>query len=231
MSAQAHNQHAAREHSDAIENYAKAIYALQEHSHDAVASITELAERLGVGTASVSGMVRRLSDLGLVEHTPYRGVTLTEEGERVALGVIRSHRLLELFLTEVLEVPWDRVHAEAEVLEHHISPELEELIARKLGDPTADPHGDPIPSRDLEIELPDTVALAALEAGQRGSIARISDAQPDLLRYLADRDIGPGDAIEVLEREPFDGPITVRVGDAVHTVGGQVGRVVRIRTS
>src|SRR5438105_11914914 len=136
--------------SSAIEDYAKAIYALERREREPV-STNALAERLGVTAASASGMVKRLGELGLVEHQPYRGVSLTEDGRRVALEVMRHHRLLELYLVKTLGVPWDRVHAEAEVLEHVLSEELEELIASQLGDPTHDPHGDPIPTRDLPI--------------------------------------------------------------------------------
>src|SRR5205807_6057745 len=128
-------------------------------------STTLLADRLGVTPGSVSGMMKRLDELGLVAHEPYRGVRLTDSGRRVALEVIRHHRLLELFLAEVLEVPWDRVHSEAEVLEHVLSEELEGLIAAKLGDPSYDPHGDPIPTAELTIEEPDTVPLDSLEPG------------------------------------------------------------------
>ena len=130
--------------SDAVENYAKAIYAIQQRA--GTVTTNAIAERMGVTAASASGMVKKLDSLGLVSHVPYKGVELTEAGERVALEVIRHHRLLELYLAESLDVPWDRVHAEAEVLEHVLSEELEALIAAKLGNPTVDPHGDPIPS-------------------------------------------------------------------------------------
>src|ERR1700761_1881574 len=153
--------------SSAVEDYAKAIYSLQTRSSEPV-STNALAERLQVTPGSASGMVKRLGELGLVDHVPYRGVTLTEAGRRVALEVIRHHRLLELYLVETLGVPWDRVHEEAEVLEHVLSDELEELIAAKLGDPTHDPHGDPIPTRDLTIEEAPTESLAALAEGARG---------------------------------------------------------------
>ena len=154
--------------SPAVEDYAKAIYALQARTAKPV-STTALAERMGVTAASASGMVKRLHELGLVTHEPYRGVSLTGAGRRVALEVIRHHRLLELYLVESLGVPWDRVHREAEVLEHVLSEELEELIAAKLGDPTLDPHGDPIPSRELIIKEPETESLEALSKGREES--------------------------------------------------------------
>ncbi|MGH2885652.1 MAG: metal-dependent transcriptional regulator, partial [Solirubrobacteraceae bacterium] len=157
--------------SQAVQDYAKAIYALELREGEAV-STNALADRLGVTAASASGMVKRLDELGLVEHQPYRGVSLTEDGRRVALEVMRHHRLLELYLVKSLGVPWDRVHQEAEVLEHVLSEELEELIAAKLGNPTHDPHGDPIPTRELEIEEGSTRSLQSLSVGDRGSFTR-----------------------------------------------------------
>src|SRR3954462_14957290 len=195
-------------HSVAIEDYAKAIYHLGGDGREAV-STTELAERLAVTPGSVSGMMKRLDELGLVAHERYRGVRLTDSGRRVALEVIRHHRLLELFLAEVLEVPWDRVHTEAEVLEHVLSEDLERLIAAKLGDPSHDPHGDPIPTAELTIDEPDTVSLEALEPGTDGRLVSISDSDPAMLRYLAERGIRPGDRFSVIERQPFGGPLLV----------------------
>ncbi|HEY1594805.1 MAG TPA: metal-dependent transcriptional regulator [Thermoleophilaceae bacterium] len=211
----------------AVEDYAKAIYALQTRSgHDV--STNAIAERLRVTPASASNMSKKLSDLGLVEHVPYKGVRLTAAGERVALEVLRHHRLLELYLAESLDVPWDRVHDEAEVLEHVLSEELEELIAAKLGDPTHDPHGDPIPSRELTMEEARTESLESLDPGARGTFARVSDADPDMLRYLAERGIAPGDTLEVLERQPFGGPLFVRFGSSVHPLGGDLARAMRV---
>jgi DtxR family Mn-dependent transcriptional regulator len=213
--------------SSAVQDYAKAIYALESRGGDAV-STNALAERLGVTPASASGMVRRLGELGLVEHRPYRGVSLTEDGRRVALEVMRHHRLLELYLFESLGVPWDRVHQEAEVLEHVLSEELEEVIAAKLGDPTHDPHGDPIPTRELTIEEGRTLSLQGLEVGATGQFCRISDSDPDMLRFLAERGIAPGDRFEVVEKQPFDGPLFVRFGENVHVLGGALARAMRV---
>ena len=213
--------------SSAVEDYAKAIYALESRGGDAV-STNALAERLGVTPASASGMVKRLGELGLVEHRPYRGVSLTDDGRRVALEVMRHHRLLELYLFESLGVPWDRVHEEAEVLEHVLSEELEELIAAKLGDPTHDPHGDPIPTRELTIDERLTLSLQTLEVGATGQFCRISDSDPDMLRFLADRGIGPGDRFEVVDKQPFEGPLFVRFGDTVHVLGGSLARAMRV---
>ena len=213
--------------SSAIEDYAKAIYALEGRGSSAV-STNAIAERLGVTAASASGMVKRLGELGLVEHEPYRGVALTDDGRRVALEVMRHHRLLELYLVKSLGVPWDRVHAEAEVLEHVLSEELEELIAAKLGDPTVDPHGDPIPTRELTIDEIPTQSLQALQAGASGTFTRISDSDPDMLRFLADRGIAPGDEFEVIEKQPFDGPLFVRFGDHTEVLGGTLATAMRV---
>jgi DtxR family transcriptional regulator, Mn-dependent transcriptional regulator len=213
--------------STAVEDYTKAIYALQERGERAV-STNAIAERLGVTAASASGMVKRLGELGLVAHEPYHGVSLTDSGRNVALEVMRHHRLLELYLVQSLGVPWDRVHEEAEVLEHVLSEELEELIARKLGDPTRDPHGDPIPTRELQIEERETESLESLQAGACGTFARVSDSDPEMLRYLADKGIAPGDELEVVERQPFGGPLFVRFGDHVHPLGGELARAMRV---
>jgi DtxR family Mn-dependent transcriptional regulator len=216
--------------STAVEDYTKAIYALEARDSGPV-STTALAERLGVTPASASGMVKRLCELGLVTHRRYHGVLLTEAGRRVALEVIRHHRLLELYLVEDLGVPWDRVHQEAEILEHVLSDELEELIAAKLGNPTIDPHGDPIPSRELTIEEVSTESLESLEPGVTGMFARVSDSDPDMLRYLADLGIAPGAELEVVKRQPFGGPLFVRFGDEVHPLGGDLARAIRVQVS
>jgi DtxR family Mn-dependent transcriptional regulator len=212
---------------EAVENYAKAIYALQQRGGGPV-STNALAKRLEVTPASASGMVKKMSALGLVAHLPYRGVELTERGRRLALEVLRHHRLLELYLTESLGVPWDRVHDEAEVLEHVLSEELEELIATKLGDPTHDPHGDPIPSRELRIEEEDTESLTVLDVGTRGRFVRVSDSNPAMLRYLADRGITPGDRFEVVDKQPFNGPLSMRFGNQVHVLGGELASAMRV---
>ncbi len=213
--------------SHAIEDYAKAIYVLESRAGEPV-STNALAERLGVTAGSVSAMLRKLAELELVEHQPYHGVRLTEPGRRLALEVIRHHRLLELFLAEVLDMPWDRVHAEAEVLEHVLSNELEEVIAAKLGNPTRDPHGDPIPSPDFEIDEGETRSLADLEPGATGVFVRVSDSDPAMLRYLGERGVAPGAAFEVVDRQPFGGPLFVRFGDDVHPLGGDLAQAMRV---
>jgi DtxR family transcriptional regulator, Mn-dependent transcriptional regulator len=212
--------------SSAIEDYAKAIYALELRGGSV--STNALAERLGVTAASASGMVKRLCEMGLVEHERYHGVSLTDGGRRIALEVIRHHRLLELYLVESLGVPWDRVHEEAEVLEHVLSEQLEARIAAKLGNPTHDPHGDPIPTPELTIEEGPTRSLQTLRSGDKGTFARVSDADPDMLRFLADRGIAPGDGFEVIDKQPFDGPLFVRFGDTVQVLGGALARAMRV---
>jgi DtxR family Mn-dependent transcriptional regulator len=213
--------------SHAIEDYAKAIYVLETRGSEPV-STTALAERLRVTAGSVSAMVKKLAELDLVSHTPYRGVRLTREGRRTALEVIRHHRLLELFLAEVLEMPWDRVHEEAEVLEHVLSSELEEIIAAKLGNPTHDPHGDPIPSAEFELDEQETRSLADLEPGDEGVFVRVSDSDSDMLRYLGDRGVTPGSSFVVLDRQPFGGPLFVRFGRDVHPLGGELAQAMRV---
>jgi DtxR family Mn-dependent transcriptional regulator len=215
------------EFSPAVEDYAKAIYALQRG--DGAVSTTALAERLGVTAASASGMVRKLDEHGLVTHVPYRGVRLTATGTRLALEVLRHHRLLELYLSESLGVPWDRVHEEAEVLEHVLSEDLEALIAAKLGNPTHDPHGDPIPSANLEMPDEPTRSLAELEPGSHGTFVRVSDSDPEMLRYLAQREIAPGAEVRVEDKQPFGGPLFVAINDQTHVLGGKLAAAMRVR--
>lgn len=218
--------------SPAVEDYCKAIFTLESRTDEPVAT-NRLAERLGLTPGSVSAMLKRLDELGLIEHHPYRGVRLTDDGRKVALEVIRHHRLLELFLAESLQMPWDRVHAEAEVLEHVISEELEQLIAEALGHPTIDPHGDPIPSADLELHEPETLPLERLNDGDSGLFVRVSDADPEMLRYLSERGIAPGDRLLVRERQPFGGPLLVVFGEGEvereHAIGGRLAGAMRVQ--
>jgi DtxR family transcriptional regulator, Mn-dependent transcriptional regulator len=228
MTAQAHNAHPQRRTNEGAENYAKALYELQGREPQGVGT-TAVAQRLGVTSASASGMLRRLADEGVVDYAPYRGARLTPEGERIALEVIRHHRLIELFLAEVLGMPWDRVHAEAEVLEHHISEELEELIAAKLGEPALDPHGDPIPDRDLAVSADDSVSLTDLDPGDHGVFTRVSDSDASMLRYLAERSIQPGASLVMKGREPFGGPLVIEIGDRTHPLGAELAESMRVR--
>ena len=214
--------------SEAVQDYTKAIWSLAQRSGEPVPT-SALAERLGVSPASASAMAARLESLGLATREPYHGVELTRAGERVALAVVRHHRLLELYLAEALGMPWDRVHEEAEVLEHAISPALSALIAEKLGNPTHDPHGDPIPTPEGEIEDAPSRALAELEAGERAVFTRVSDSNPDMLRYLSERGIERGAKLQLVGREPFGGPLKVLAGGREHSLGEGLARAMRVR--
>jgi DtxR family transcriptional regulator, Mn-dependent transcriptional regulator len=210
--------------SEAIEDYAKAIYALSQRSGGPVGT-SELADRLGVAPATATAMLKRLDGIGLVHHQPYHGASLTADGQRLALEVIRHHRLLESYLSEALGMPWDRVHEEAEVLEHYISEELEGLIAEKLGEPSHDPHGDPIPGPDLALpEGERSRPLESMADGETATFTRVSDSDPRMLRYLAERGIKPGARVLLVGRQPFDGPVTVEVEGIEHTLGGELVR-------
>src|ERR1700722_17959689 len=211
----------------AIEDYSKAIFALESRKDEPV-STNALAERLGITPGSVSAMLKRLDELGVTTHVPYRGVRLTADGRRIALEVVRHHRLLESYLAEALGMPWDRVHAEAEVLEHVLSDDLEELIAAKLGHPTVDPHGDPIPSADLELEERATERMESRQPGDAGLFVRVSDSDPEMLRYLAERGIAPGERFTVRDRQPFGGPLFVLFGEREHAIGGLLAGAMRV---
>jgi len=217
-----------RRRSSAIEDYAKSIYSLALRAAGGAVSTNSLAERCGVTPASASAMVKKLAERGLAVHEPYHGVKLTAAGQRLALEMLRHHRLLELYLAEHLDVPWDRVHEEAEALEHVLSEELEARIAAKLGNPTHDPHGDPIPDRDLIIDEGRTEALSNVADGTGGRFVRVSDSDPRMLRYLRERGIAIGDRCLVVGRQPFDGPITVRFGADEHVLGGTLARAMRV---
>jgi DtxR family Mn-dependent transcriptional regulator len=212
---------------EAVEDYAKAIHALARRG-DGPVGTSALADRLGVSPGTVTAMLKRMADMGLVEHEPYHGVALTEAGERVALEVIRHHRLIESYLAEALGMPWDRVHEEAEVLEHYISEDLEERIATALGNPSHDPHGDPIPDRGLEVASEEGVSVADLEPGEGGVFSRVSDSDPEMLRYLDERGIHPGVGLAVLRREPFEGPLFVEVGGSEHVLGHRLATAMRV---
>lgn len=212
--------------SRAVEDYLKAIYALaQENGH---VSTSHLAERLRVKPASVTGMLKAMSDMNYVAYTPYYGVELTAEGQKIALEVVRHHRLLELYLVEALGYSWDEVHDEAEALEHHISEKLEARIAAALGDPAFDPHGDPIPNINGELPVDATRRLSDISVAEGGVVERVRDQNPERLRYLADLGIKPGVAVLVVASAPFDGPITVRVSDADHPIDRRLARMIFI---
>ena len=204
----------------AVQDYIKAIYKLQDG--EAGAGPSAIAERLGVSAASVTGMVKKLAKLGLITHTPYHGVALTEEGRLMALEMIRHHRLLETYLAKALGYTWDKVDAEAEKLEHHISEDLEAAMAAFLGEPTEDPHGDPIPTKDGYMPEVRYDRLSEVDPGQVVRIRRVRDSDPDLLRYLGTLGMYPHVIVEVLDKAPFDGPLMVRVSGAQAALGAQV---------
>jgi DtxR family Mn-dependent transcriptional regulator len=211
----------------AIEDYLKAIYVLQQQSGEVSTSL--LSEQLGgFKPGSVTGMVKKLAEMNLVTHTPYQGVWLTAAGERAALEVVRHHRLLELYLVEALGYSWDEVHEEAEKLEHHISEKLEARIAAHLGHPNFDPHGDPIPSP--KGELPDAGAqlLADLDPGSRAQVARVCDQHAERLRYMAGLGLVPGARLEMVGVEPFDGPVSVSIGGAIHPLDRRLARMIYV---
>ena len=210
----------------AVEDYLKAIYQLT--SGDAAVGTSAIAERLGVAPGSVTGMLKRLGKQGLVEHERYQGARLTGPGRREAIRMIRRHRVLELFMVEVLGYTWDQVHAEAERLEHAVSDGLVDRMARVLGDPESDPHGHPIPSSGGHIRSPELPTLAELDPGDRATLRRVSDEDPEALRYLARLNLIPGVSLELLERTPFDGPLRVRVGETEEMIGIELAARLRV---
>jgi DtxR family Mn-dependent transcriptional regulator len=207
-----------------VEDYLKAIYRLSPEGRPA--STSEIAHLLELSAPSVSGMVKRLSELGLLEHSPYRGVQLTDAGRLAALRMVRRHRLIEAYLVQFLGYSWDTVHPEAERLEHAVSDTLVERMAAALGHPVADPHGDPIPQPDGSIREPASVPLSDLPVGATAEIVRVNEREPERLRYLASLGLTPGAVVTLRERQPFDGPVTVESGGARHVLGHTLADVV-----
>lgn len=206
--------------SQAVEDYLKTIYKLQQDGESV--STSDIARSMDISSASVTNMVKRLSQLNLVEYESYRGVTLTETGVKVALEIIRHHRLLELYLREVMGYSWEKVHEEAEHLEHHISEDFEEKLDELLGYPTHDPHGDPIPTREGDIADVTTDPLADVQPGQSVRIQRVSDTDPEMLSYLEEMGLLPGTSVEIVEKAPFNGPITVRIKSGEQVLGHRI---------
>jgi DtxR family transcriptional regulator, Mn-dependent transcriptional regulator len=202
--------------SESAQDYLKAIWKLERSGG---MSTSALAESLGVAPASATAMLKKLATLGLVVHERYRGATLTPAGERMALEVVRHHRLLELYLMEALGLSWDQVHEEAEKLEHHLSDELEARIDQALGFPTRDPHGDPIPSPELLLARDEITCLSELAEGSLTVVRRVPDGDPELLRYLASLGLVPAEEVTVVAQAPFDGPVTVEVRGSRHAIG------------
>jgi DtxR family Mn-dependent transcriptional regulator len=208
--------------SESVENYLKAIYQIGYGGRGA--SAQEIAGQVGVSAAGVSKMLRHLSKHQLIRYEPYQPVYLSEVGEKIALEVIRHHRLIELYLTKSLGYDWDKVHGEAERLEHHISEEFEETIERLLGYPEFDPHGDPIPTRDGKVAPPVTDTLEEQATGAHVVVRRVTDENDELLRYLAARNIRPGAVIELLEREPFGGSLRLRLAAGEQRISPDAAR-------
>ena len=212
--------------SQAVEDYLKAVLEVQR-DHGKVAT-TVLAERMGVAPASATGMIKKLAALKLVRHNPYQGVMLTRAGEKMALEVLRHHRLLELYLKEALGYTWDQVHEEACRLEHVISEEFEDKIFEALGRPTRDPHGEPIPTKDGKMPNVDHEPLSDLQPGATGIISQVSKSDPEMLRYLGARGLIPEATVEVVEKAPFEGPLTVRTGENSYVLGRQLASHIRV---
>jgi DtxR family transcriptional regulator, Mn-dependent transcriptional regulator len=207
--------------SQAVEDYLKAIYKLQG---DGRVSTNDVARALKVSSASVTNMVKRLTRMELVDHESYRGVRLTEAGTKVALEIIRHHRLLETYLKEIMGFSWSEMHAEAERLEHHISEEFEEKIDQMLGYPSHDPHGHPIPTKDGKIAASATQTLAEVAPGDQVVVHHLSDADSELLEYLEKAGLLPNSIVRVLEKEPFEGPLKVALESGERIIGREVAR-------
>ena len=209
--------HAAESLTPSVEDYLKAIYRLSREGGPA--STSDIAAALGLSAPSVSGMIKRLSEQGLLEHVPYRGVELTAAGRLSALRILRRHRLIESYLVEFLGYSWDSVHEEAERLEHAVSDRLIERIADALGNPQFDPHGDPIPGTDGSIAELAYTALPNIEAGQTVEFRRVDNNDPDQLRYISSLGLKPGTVFTVIDRQPFQGPVTIRFDEKDHVIG------------
>jgi DtxR family Mn-dependent transcriptional regulator len=214
--------------SRSAQDYLKAIYKLQ--GSDPVQT-SAVAEQLRVAAPSATNMIGKLAEAGYLRHTPYHGVELTEEGAQVALRVIRRHRLWELFLHQALGVPIEQLHGEAERLEHELSDELEAHISRHLGEPTHDPHGDPIPTREGALSITAYTPLSALPAGTASVVRRVPDSDPELLRYLSSLGLLPGARVEMLRREPFKGPLSVRVEGVDRMLGHELASRVLVESA
>ena len=209
-----------------VEDYLKAIYEIGRGSVSVATN--DIAQKLSLTAASVSGMVRRLADQGLLSYERYRGVTLTDSGRRAALRTIRRHRVIESYLSQALDYPWDRVHDEAERLEHAASDELVNRMATAIGEPVVDPHGAPIPSREGTMDETVHLSLAQLDEGRGARVVQVSDDDPEMLRYLGDLSIVPGSEIVVLSKAPYEGPITLGVSGKRLSIGPALAAQVRV---
>ncbi len=214
--------------SQSIEDYLKAIYILETEEEGA--TTTNIAEMLSVSSASVTNMLKRLAGMNLIEHKSYKGATLTEAGRKIALEILRHHRLLELYLKEIMGYGWDEVHAEAEKLEHHISEQFEDKIAELLNHPTHDPHGDPIPTKEGVVPEMANLPLTEAEVNQSYIIGRVRDQDPELLRYLEKNGVIPGVKIKVLDKAPFNGPIHLFIEEEQKTIGFSIAEQIYLVT-
>ncbi len=204
----------------AVQDYLKVIYKLSQSDRRCTPSL--IAERMGVSPAAVTKMLRRLQELRLVRYTRSQELALTPAGEKIALEIIRHHRLLELYLKEALGYTWDEVDSEADRLEHVISEEFEDRIDRLLGHPTHDPHGDPIPTKDGRVETVRHASLAEMEPGEEAVVRRVTDGDPALLRYLGSLGLYPDTEVTMVSKEPFGGPLCVRVSGREHHIGREL---------
>lgn len=211
--------------SPAIEDYLKVIFKLQKTGS---ANTKLIADTMGYSAASVTNMLKKLGELGLADYRSHRGVTLTDAGEKVALEVIRHHRLLELYLSEIMGYGWDEVHAEAEKLEHHISEQFEDRINEMLGYPKFDPHGDPIPAKDGSLPEYTADLLTHVELGKQYIIQRIEEQAPDFLRYVADLGLKPNTVIFLENRAPFNGPVTLILNKEKMVIGKEVAQNIHV---
>jgi DtxR family Mn-dependent transcriptional regulator len=225
MSALAHEHRQTDGVTRSVEDYLKAIYQLA--ATGGTVGTSGIAQRLELSAPSVSAMVKRLSEQRLVEHVPYRGVVLTEEGRRIALRMLRRHRLIEAYLVARLGYTWDTVHEEAERLEHAVSDTLVERMAAALGNPGFDPHGDPIPTAEGALPEQRCVPLAEVAVGDTVRIARVDEREPERLRYIASFGLQPGAEVTVLDHQPFRGPITVRTHGRRHVIGHDLGQILQ----
>jgi DtxR family Mn-dependent transcriptional regulator len=235
----------------AIDDFLKAVYTLQrqmEHPDTDPVPTNLLAQTLKISAPSVTDMIKRLASIEdeadkksrredenfhklptpLLEYTPYHGARLTPEGEKIALEVIRHHRLIELYLVQKLGYTWDEVHEEAERLEHHISEKLEARIAAALGDPEIDPHGDPIPTLEGTLPVRELPVLADLPIDDHGTVRQITDQTPEVLRYLSELGLTPGAQFTLVQRSPLGDTVSIRVGDEIYTISTQVARTVLV---
>ena len=218
---------AERSYTPVVEDYLKAVWMLQQTESPVATS--RIAERLGLTPAAVTAMIKRLAEQDLLRHEPYYGVLLTAAGELAALRIIRRHRVLELFLVETLGYEWDRVHDEAERLEHAASDELIERLARLLGEPERDPHGSAIPTAEGQVDRSAYPALGDLPPGEARHVLEVQVQEPEQLRYLGSLNLRPGARVEVVEKSPFEGPVSLSVNGERTVISHSLAQRIRVR--